>query len=61
MIRVDVEPYCDGCLDFTPDVERPATYYADFEFYTTKGDTIIRCEYRDRCRRIRCHIENSKD
>lgn len=48
MIRVEVEPYCQQCLDFEPDVTKP-------ERHMLKGtelvfsDTIIQCKHRKRC------------
>ena len=48
MIRVDVEPYCDKCLDFEPDVTKPERCKlkgAEFVF----SDTIIQCKHRKRC------------
>lgn len=45
MIDLRLEPYCDNCTDFTPEVER---FYADDKVY----QTMIYCQYRERCRRI---------
>lgn len=53
MIRIDVQPYCDCCLDFTPDVEPPERlYYSSYDGgqeYESTSDTVIRCKYRKRC------------
>ena len=47
MIKLDVQPYCDVCPDFTPDVDSPVRYYSDHEIRSS--DTIVRCKYRRRC------------
>lgn len=52
MIRIDTQPYCDCCLDFTPDVEPPERLYGYFDNgqeYEQFGDTVVRCKYRKRC------------
>lgn len=56
MIRVEVEEYCQHCLDFTPDVTKPERCYVgvDEVFF---GDTIIRCEYRKRCAGIKRYLD----
>lgn len=53
MIRLELQPYCDSCLEFEPDVQKPDSFYAGGEVYFTSGDTVIRCEHRDKCERIR--------
>lgn len=56
MIRVDVEGYCQSCLDFSPDVAKPIRV-------TTSGgeitftDTVIQCEYRKRCAGIKRFLD----
>lgn len=59
MIKLDIRPYCNDCLDFEPDVERPNTMHSDYELYIC-GDTVVRCENRDKCERIRKHLEDVK-
>lgn len=53
MIRLDVQPYCDVCPDFTPDVKMPdKIYYSTpdgVQGYEQSGDTVVRCKYRRRC------------
>lgn len=64
MIRVEVEPYCQECLDFEPDLKRPEKtilYGLDpcekpIELVTV-SDSIIRCKYRNRCRKIKEYLE----
>lgn len=56
MIKLDLEPYCQECLQFEPEVEKPVVYYGDQEVYYG-GDTIIRCESRYICKRIKNYLE----
>lgn len=51
MIRVEVEEYCQHCLDFSPDVTN-ATRIPSGNDELILGDTVIRCEYRKRCAAI---------
>lgn len=56
MIQVQVEEYCNDCLDFTADVFAPAKVYtADGE--CNIGDTVIKCKYRKRCAAITRFLE----
>lgn len=51
MIRVEVEPYCQQCLDFEPDVTKPERcMFEGEEFVFT--DTVIHCKHRKRCASI---------
>lgn len=56
MIRIEVEGYCHTCLDFSPNVTKPARVYLD-SGETYLGDTVIQCEYRKRCANIRRYLE----
>jgi hypothetical protein len=57
MIRVEVEEYCQQCLDFEPDVTKPERLYIGVT-EKTFGDTIIRCKYRKRCAAITRFLEH---
>lgn len=57
MIRVDIHEYCQKCLDFEADVERPVKMFSGEEVIQT--DTVIRCEYRGRCEAIRRYLEKN--
>lgn len=57
MIRLEVEPYCQDCLDFEPDVTKPTRMYAADEVVGALGDTVVRCEYRNRCRAVKRYLE----
>lgn len=54
MIRLNVEEYCQSCLDFTPDVI-PPTRSTDDE--STLTDTIIQCKYKKRCAGIERYLK----
>ena len=47
MIRLEIEPYCHDCPEFKADVEK----------YEKFGDTVIRCENRNVCGRIKAYLE----
>ena len=60
MIKLEVQDYCQTCPNFEADVERPVTLYRDAEEITI-GDTIIRCENRRICERVKKVISNEKE
>ena len=55
MIKLNVEGYCQMCLDFYPDVI-PPTRTTDDENVLT--DTIVQCKYRKRCAGIKRYLEH---
>lgn len=57
MIRVEVEGYCQQCLDFSPDVIKPERV-ADIKGDPLYTDTIIHCKYRKRCAGIKRFLES---
>ncbi len=57
MIKIDVESYCQNCLDFKADVTKPERLYAGNEEVALIGDTIVRCEYRKRCAGIHRYLQ----
>ena len=62
MIRLEVQPYCNNCLEFSPDVEKPSvcegwTSDGRTERYIY-GDTIIRCANKHKCDLIKKHLES---
>lgn len=63
MIRIDIEEYCQACMDFSPNVIKPSreVLYSPCEFIPTpkivQSDTIVQCEYRKRCAAIRRYLE----
>ena len=50
-IKLDIQPYCECCMDFEADVTKPNKIYANDEIVL--GNTIIRCAYARRCENIR--------
>ena len=58
MIKIDVEDYCHECLEFEPDVSKPVVYQAGDSQFIFAGDTVVRCEHRDRCREIARFFES---
>ena len=48
MIRVDVEDYCQSCMDFSPDIIPPQRSFSD-NGVVKQTDTIIQCKRRKRC------------
>lgn len=60
MIKIDVEGYCQECLDFTPDVVGATrVFYADGDGDNeiVQTDTLVRCKYRKRCAGIKRYLE----
>lgn len=56
MIRLEVEGYCQSCLDFEPDVTKPTRVIPiDGECFFT--NTIVQCTNRKRCAGIRRYLE----
>lgn len=56
MIVLDIQPYCQGCLVFDPDVERPQKVY-NLDEELIISDTIIRCSRRRTCAGIKRYLE----
>lgn len=56
MIRLEVQPYCQECLDFEADVDKAEVYTCDSNTHYC-SDTIIRCERRKHCESIRKFLE----
>lgn len=57
MIVVNVEGYCQSCLDFTPDVIPPTKTWSDEKKEFILGDTVIKCKYHKRCSGIKRYLE----
>lgn len=56
MIRLEVQPYCQECLDFEADVDK-AELISDGSVRRLQSDTIVRYERRRRCESIRKFLE----
>ena len=57
MIRIDVEGYCQSCMDFSPDVIKPTRSIDPLGGGVVQSDTIIRCEHEKRCKSIKRYLE----
>lgn len=57
MIRLEVEGYCQECLDFKPDVIPARKQPRDWEPGFELSDTVIYCDKRYRCANIRAYLE----
>lgn len=64
MIRLDVQEYCQQCMDFDAEVEKPQRAYGlgpggqEVEFVLS--DTVVRCTRRKRCEAIRRYLERQE-
>lgn len=56
MIVLDIQPYCQDCLVFDPDVERPQKVY-NLDEELIISDTVIRCSRRRTCAGIKRYLE----
>lgn len=56
MIKLEVQPYCQDCMVFDPDVERPQKVY-NLDEELIISDTIIRCSRRKTCAGIKRYLE----
>lgn len=54
-IKLEVEDYCQECMDFEADVTGPQR--VRFCSETALSDTIVRCEYRKRCAALKRYLE----
>lgn len=57
MIKLEVEEYCQECLDFCPDVNKPERLVLN-DGTSVYSDTIIKCKHRKRCSSIMRFLEN---
>ena len=55
-IQLDIQPYCQDCLVFDPDVERPQKVY-NLDEELIISDTVIRCNRRRTCAGIKRYLE----
>ena len=59
MIKLDIQPYCEDCLMFDADVEKPTRMYGydGVERAVIQTDTIVRCSRRKLCEGLKRHLE----
>lgn len=60
MIKIEVADYCNDCMDFDPDVERPQKVYS-FNEELIISDTVVRCANRNRCRNIARYLKKKTE
>ena len=60
-IKLEVEDYCQECVDFSADVTGPARVHVPGQDDLILTDTIVRCEYRNRCRAIKRYLERKQE
>lgn len=58
-ICLDIQPYCNECFDFEPDVVKPERAFTNNDVYMITN-TIVRCEYRNRCSAIKRYLERGQ-
>ena len=56
MIRLETRPYCESCMDFEADVDKPSVLIGSDGVFEIVGDIVVRCKNRERCERIRNHL-----
>lgn len=59
MIHLEVQDYCHDCMEFEPVKKEEIS--VDTFAGRHKVDTVVRCEYAERCRRIAEKMENGND
>ena len=60
MIKLDIQRYCEDCLMFDADVEKPTRLYGCDgirEAAIIQTDTIVRCSRRRLCEGLKRHLE----
>ena len=55
-IKLEIQPYCENCMIFDADVERPTKLYGnDLPVHQTA--TVVRCSRRNTCAGIMRYLE----
>ena len=55
-IKLEIQPYCENCMIFDADVERPTKLYGnDLPVYQTA--TVVRCSRRNTCAGLMRYLE----
>ena len=61
MIKLDIQDYCHGCLDFEADVEKGRKTLVGYDCLGYEeafiSDTVVRCAHRNRCKAIKRYLE----
>lgn len=58
-IRLEIEPYCDNCDEFQPEVNKNAAYN-DLTDDLMYCDTIITCKHANMCRSIKRYLDKGR-
>lgn len=58
MIKLEIERYCEDCLEFKPCTEKVTRYDGSGE---KQCDTYIYCKHEGKCRGIMKHLRRVKD
>ena len=62
MINLIVPEQCQSCTEFEPQItKRPEKIDIGFNDFCICGDTIIECEYRNRCDAIHNYLKKEND
>ena len=59
MIKLLVEDYCHECPEFYPEKIGGEVLYANGDVVTV-GTTFVVCDDREKCQRIKKHLEEQK-
>lgn len=61
MIKLEIQPYCERCEIFDPDIERPEKYCmkAGGQVTISRTDTIVRCSRRKLCEGLKRYLEKA--
>lgn len=54
-IELKVDPFCENCPEFEPDVDKDIIHY---ELQGDKCYTTIKCEHQGRCKSMYMHLYN---
>lgn len=55
-IKLEIQPYCENCLVFAPDVEHPQKL-CDHDYVICLTDTVVRCSRRNTCAGLMRYLE----
>ena len=58
-IKLEVQPYCEDCMIFEADVERPMKLYGN-DMPLRQTDTVIRCCRRNTCAGLIRYLEKEQ-
>ena len=59
MIKLDLAPYCENCVEFEPIVDKNMVYDPG-DVPILLGPILVQCEHRHKCREIFYYMEREK-